>query len=440
MAAVDNTLDYMDQASFLGLRALGHGPVIQFTWVYRHRVDLDALHRFHRDLGRGLLGRRVERSALPFGRHRWVADCGPDIEIARTRRPAAGIPDWADEQIVRRIDPEHGPSWRLAVQPLTEGGAGVTLVASHTVVDGVGMSVAVADAVEGRDRRLGYPAAGSRTRWQAIREDARQVVRSVPEVAGSVIGAAHLARGKRDDIGPRTTAPAEAGPGPVLRIPSVTVHVDTDEWDHRGAALGGTSNSLVIGFATRLAHHLGWVREAGSVAVSMPVNERGPGDTRGNALTAVSLTTDPEVVLGDLSGVRAAMKAALSGLGETRDELLAPLPLTPLVPRALARRLEGMVLRVKEVGCSNIGDLDPAINRPDGTDAESFAIRMGENLTAAQRRQAGGVFFPVVSGRVHGRLFVSIGFADATGSNTRAELAAVAQRALEDFGLRGDVE
>jgi hypothetical protein len=46
----------------------------------------------------------------------------------------------------------------------------------------------------------------------------------------------------------------------------------------------------------------------------------------------------------------------------------------------------------------------------------------------------------VLSGRVHGRLFLSIGFADAQRANTRADLAAVAQRTLADFGLGGDVE
>jgi len=75
---VDNTLAYIDQASFLGLRALGRGPLIQFTWVYDRPVDVEGLRRFHRNLGHGLLGRRVERSPLPFGRHRWVAFTGPE--------------------------------------------------------------------------------------------------------------------------------------------------------------------------------------------------------------------------------------------------------------------------------------------------------------------------------------------------------------------------
>jgi len=89
---MDNTLDYIDQASFLGLRALGHGPVIQFSWIYGHDVDLDALRRFHHNLGRGLLGRRIQRSPLPFGRHRWIAWPGPaDIAVEAAALPRSEV-------------------------------------------------------------------------------------------------------------------------------------------------------------------------------------------------------------------------------------------------------------------------------------------------------------------------------------------------------------
>ena len=115
MAVVDNTLDYMDQASFLGLRARGRDPLIQLFWLYDHDVDLEQLRRFHHLLGKGLLGRRIERSPIPFGRHRWVAWPGPDdIEIAPTPRPRAEVREWAVEPSAKPIDPERGPSWRLA--------------------------------------------------------------------------------------------------------------------------------------------------------------------------------------------------------------------------------------------------------------------------------------------------------------------------------------
>ena len=85
----DNTLAYMDQGSYLGLRALRRGPVIQYVWIYERGVDMDGLRRFHRNLADGLLGRLVERSSLPFGRHHWVSSGEPggiDVSAAERRR------------------------------------------------------------------------------------------------------------------------------------------------------------------------------------------------------------------------------------------------------------------------------------------------------------------------------------------------------------------
>jgi len=443
VTAVNNTIDFIDQASFLGLRALGHGPLIQFTWIYRNGVDLEALGGFHRRLAYGLLGRRIERSPLPFGRHRWIAWSGPaDIEVAAGVRPPGEITMWLDEQAALPVDPEYGPSWRLAVQPLTDGGSVVTLVASHTVADGVGLALAVTDAAKGVTRDLGYPPAGARTTGRALREDARRFIRDLPSMAGAVVAAARIARN-----GAKDTPPAAPGANLVgatatrpVTMPSVTVRVGLDEWDERAAELGGTSTTLALGFSARLGRRLGWVTPGGSVILSVPVNERIDGDTRGNALTGVRLTVDPDVVCADLTGLRAGLKDALSTLAQARNELVAPLPLTPLVPRALARRLEGVVGGTAVIGCSNLGGLDPAVNRPDGTEADDFAIRMAEHITLGHLHRFGGTFFPVVTGRVHGTLFISVGFCNGDGSTTRDQLHEIAESALGDFGLTGTID
>lgn len=440
---MDSTLAHIDQASFLGLRALGHGPLIQFTWIYRRDVDLEALRCFHRNLGRGLIGRRIERSPLPFGRHRWITWSGPaDIEVGPGVRPRSEIVDWTDEQAALPIDPEWGPSWRLAVQPLTEGGTAVTLVASHTVADGVGMLLAVVDAVQGVTHDLGYPRAGSRTKGRALLEDSARFVRDLPEMARAVKAAVHLARTSRDDVsqGVRGATGIRERDSLTVTVPSLTVRIDLNEWDRRAEELGGTSNSLFLGFATRLGRRLHWTAPDGSVTLSLPVNERIEGDTRGNALTGVRLTADPEVVNIDLTAVRAEMKAALSTLGEVRNELLAPLPLTPLVPKVVARRLEGLVVSSAVIGCSNLGDLDPAVNRPDGNDADLFAVRLAERITRTQARRSGGVFFPLASGRLAGTIFINVGYCDADGSTTREELSALVRDALDDMGLSGSFD
>ncbi|MGI9125828.1 MAG: hypothetical protein ACR2JM_13910, partial [Mycobacterium sp.] len=189
----------------------------------------------------------------------------------------------------------------------------------------------------------------------------------------------------------------------------------------------------------RLGGRLGWTSPDGSVTLSLPVNERVEDDTRGNALTAVRLTADPAAVAADLSGLRAGLKAALATQAQARNELLGPLPMTPLVPKALARRLEGVVGGEAVIGCSAIGEVDPAANRPDGTDADQFAIRMCEKISRAHLRRFGGTFFPVVSGRVRGTLFLSISYSNAEGTTTRDELARVVDDVLTDFGLTGTI-
>src|SRR5690349_835885 len=103
----DDRLALVDQAFFAGHRAAGQKDVMQVVWTYEHPIDWDGLRRFHHNLGRGLLGRLIERSPLPFARYRWVSDRGPsDIEIIECARPRAELSDWADERSQLGADPE----------------------------------------------------------------------------------------------------------------------------------------------------------------------------------------------------------------------------------------------------------------------------------------------------------------------------------------------
>lgn len=218
-------------------------------------------------------------------------------------------------------------------------------------------------------------------------------------------------------------------------MPSVTAQIDTAQWDERADSLGGTSNSLLLGVAARLGRRSGWSPAAGPVTLSVPVNERTPADTRGNALTAVTVVADPDAVTTDLRPLRRQIKESLSTLGEVRDGLFAPLPLVTLTPRALARKLEQTVVPTGVVGSSNLGELDAAINRPDGTEAEFFAVRLSEALTRADVHRTGGAFYPVLSGRVGDSLFVSVGYTNRDATTTRAEVFDVVRATLGDFGL-----
>ena len=176
----------MDQASFLGLRATGLGQLVQWVWVYRARGRLDGLERFHHNLGHGLLGRRIERSPLPFGRHRWVTSAqAPAIDVAERARPRAELSDWADERAQLPIDPEWGPGWHLGVLPLTDGSTAVSLVASHCLVDGLGGALAIADAVKGETRAISaIRRPRSRTRLRAVVPTPARPCRGCPKSPG----------------------------------------------------------------------------------------------------------------------------------------------------------------------------------------------------------------------------------------------------------------
>lgn len=442
---VDNTLAYIDQASFLGLRALGRGPLIQFTWVYDRPVDLDGLRRFHRHLGHGLLGRRVERSPLPFGRHRWVASPGPaDLDVAAADRPRSDVWSWADERASMPIDPEWGPQWHLGVQPLQDGGSAVSLVVSHTTGDGLAIGLAVADAVKGVRHDLGYPAPSSRTRRQAMAEDAREAARAVPELGRAVAATVRVARSQRDDLASSMSsarAQVASGESRTVVAPCAVALVDIGHWDGRAKALGGNSNSLLAGLAARLGHLLGRTDDNGRVTLSCPVSERGPGDTRGNALTEARVVADPVAVTTDLTTLRGDMKRAFAALRDKPNELLAPLPLTPLTPQLLVRRLESMIVeRGAPIGCSNLGGLDPAVNRPDGTDALFMAPRIVEpKITSTILDRSGGLLF-IGSCRLNGRVSVTVAAWQPGGANTKAALREVVVRALDDMGISGTVE
>ena len=153
----------------------------------------------------------------------------------------------------------------------------------------------------------------------------------------------------------------------------------------------------------------GRVTADGFVTLALPVNERADGDTRANAITAVDITVDPAAATTDLREIRAAIKQALIRRQEVPDERWALLPLTPLLPQWLIRRMAGVALGgATTSGSSNLGALNPAANRPDGTDADYFAMRtLYPGVTKATLHRTGGLL-GLLSGRVHGQVFVSV--------------------------------
>ncbi|WP_293320756.1 hypothetical protein [Mycobacterium sp.] len=443
---MDNRLAHMDQVSFLGVRALGYGALVQFNWIYNRPVDVEGLRRFHRNLGYGLLGRRVECSPLPFARDRWVVYRGPaDVDFAESPRPRAEVSAWLLERARLPLDPEYGPSWHLAALPLDDGGTAITLVTSHTLVDGLGILQAITDASNGRTRYLGYPHPGSRTRRRALLEDARQTIASVPELARALRATARIARKQRKEVAASiTSAPPSArvaGADEPAGVPTLTAYIDLAEWDACAKNARGNSFTLFAGFAGRLGVRMGRVCDDGTVTLSFPISERTADDTRGNALVFPTVSVDPTHLSSNLEEVRLKFKQTFADLSEITEELLAPLPLTSMTPKWVARRAAGMGLgaAANPIGCSNVGELDPAVNRPDGGEADYASGRLIEpGITKRTLERMGGQLF-MVSGRGRGKLWISINAYLAGRTNSTAALVEDTVNTLAEFGLTAEI-
>jgi diacylglycerol O-acyltransferase / wax synthase len=436
---MSNVLDLVDQAVFEFERATGATSRGQVVWIYNRAVDIDGLRRFHRHLQQGRLSRRIERSPLPFGRHRWVSSAQSELEIVSTPRPREEFDAWLAEQANRPLDVEHGSPWHLAVLPFTDGGAGISLVASHTVADGMGGCLAIMEAASGYDSAIDVPAAGSRRRWRALREDARQTVRDIPAIRRALVAAARSARAARRERASATTPTPPAlstGADEPITLPTATIFVDADEWTARANALGGTSNSLLAGVAARLAERAGRVTADGLVTLGVPVNQRTANDTRANAVTNVDVTVDATRATTDLSAIRSATKQALLHRQEVPDARMALLALVPLLPKRLVRRWVNVYTpSTTSVASSQLGAAPSIVNRPDGTDADYISLlSVCLGVTKATVQLSNGMM-ALISAEVNGRVFVSV-LAYQPGSVTsNDELRQVLSSIMDDFSL-----
>ena len=443
-ARLDNRLAFLDQATFLSSRATGRSQLMQIVWIYEHPVDFDALKRFHSSMEHGLVGRLIERSPLPFGRHRWVSSDGPsDMDIADRPRPRREVTDWADERAGLPIDPEWGPGWHIAAQPLTDGSTAISGVVSHCLADGIGGMVAIIDAAMGNMRDFGYPPARSRTRLRAVVADARETWQDAPEAARALAALAKvLFRHRHDSARPAASRPTAIIGDDADRdivVPTATTYVDLDEWDARAKALGGNSYSLFAGLAAKLGERMGRRRADGTVDLLIPISDRTPDDTRANAMSHAKVSVDPTPVTTDLSGVRVMLRQALKTAREAPNEAAQFFPLAPFIPKRAMQRMVDVLFGFADfpVICSNLGDLPVEIGRPDGTDAEYVMLRaVDQNVTRRYMESIGGQLV-VVGGRVVGRMSICVAAYQPGGINSKSHLRELVANTLAEFDLTG---
>lgn len=440
-AGSDDVLCYMDQGSFVGLRALGRGPALHLTWLYPHAIDEAAVRQFSERLARGLLGRLLQRSPLPWGRHRWVANPVPGpVTCFRDPLPNECLPKLRRVLLDLPVDPERGPGWRLAVQALEGGGCALTMLVSHTIADMQATNQAIADAVAGRRLDHGLPAPSWRWSPVMLARDSVESLRALPGVWRALVALVRRSRKGRAGLS-RSSSRARSSHDhfePAADVPLVQVVMDAGACQQRASDLSVASNTLIMAFVARLAFRMGRVDASGRVKLVLPVSDRHSGDRRGNALRSITVMADPHACHNYPRALQRDLKAALASLIRHGDDLSPLFPLIPYVPLWLARRLERAALGADlPVGCSLIGELPLDMNRPCG-EALLLQISILERYTASELERLGGVLF-IPCYRVGERLFFTVSGYVPDRATTRAELAPFVRDALADMGLCGTV-
>lgn len=438
----DDVLCLADQGSFLGLRALGRGPVLQFTWRLAQQPDEVAVRVLNARLAQGLFARLLQRSPVPWGRHRWVrsatpppvtwlAHPGPSDDPQECRKALLGLD----------VDPERGPGWRMVVQPLRGGGGALSVLVSHTIADGEACIKTITDAIAGRNIELGYPVAPRRWSTAHLLQDGVDSLRALPRV-WRALQTLHRRRPSAS-IPPREPLPGPLrsprdGSSQAVDMPFLLLTMAGTAVEARARDLGVAVNTLLAGLAVRLAQGMARVDASGRVKLVLPVSDRRPGDTRGNALRAVTVMAEPETSRQNPRQLQRDIRGVMTTLLRQGDEVSALFPLIPFVPLWLARRLERMALGSGlPVGCSILGTLPPEMEHPCGV-ASSLEIALLERYTVEDLERLGGLLF-LVCYRSGGRLFVTVSGHAPCHITTRDELAPHLNTALADLGLSGTV-
>ncbi len=266
---------------------------------------------------------------------------------------------------------------------------------THCLTDGIGGCLAIVEAACGYDAAIDWPAAGSRRRWRALREDARQTMRDIPSYSAAPPSPPHDSPGEPAAMPQRPPPPPPSG-----RRRRRTHHSPNGNGLHRCRRvgrprdpLGGTSNGC-----SRV-----WRPASPSAWDELPQTARSPGAAcqraRGRRHPRqrhhdVDITVDPAPATTDLRDIRAAIKQALIRHREVPDERQVLLPLVPLLPQAAGQANGQRGRRRRDQSLSHPTWVRPtaAVYRPDGTAADHFAmLSRCQGVTEAMMDRLGGL-------------------------------------------------
>jgi len=373
-AASANRLTFDDALFATMRRALGVPVASQTVWRFDSALDAAAVERLQHHLAHGPLNRVAVRSAVPGARDRWVrGSVTRPLEVAPQPLAEDEVMGWVEAHAATDLDPEHGPTWSLALARTTAGGSVLSFVTSHVVADG-SLKLLALDAA-GRGMQLARLPDDDLPDLQVrLRDDLADAAGQVAGAARGLAGAA--LRRSRPAPPPRPTPTVEPGePSPPV---VVVCDVPAQEWERVAGDGAGSANSLLVAACVESLLAAGWATPGDTVPVAMPVSTRREGDLRSNASTGVSVRveTAADGTVPSLADVRTASKAAFAALadGGRHDPLALARALLPLVPDALVRRL-APTWPVPLVLASNLGRVSPAVEAPCGVPASAVLNR-----------------------------------------------------------------
>jgi hypothetical protein len=174
------------------------------------------------------------------------------------------------------------------------------------------------------------------------------------------------------------------------------------------------------------------------------MSDRTEGDTRAVAVSSARVSVDPTRITTDLRDARAAVKQALTTLGETPDESLQFAALTPFTPKRTWKRGVDATFADPDrpVVCSNLGDVGSMVGWVDGTHCDyAYARGTRQHVTRQSLERAGGQM-QVLSFRtpVLSKIFTHVLAYQPGAENTKPALRELAARTLAEFGLTGEID
>jgi hypothetical protein len=416
---------------------------LHFTWIYPHRLEVAAVDLFNERIARGLLGRLLQRSPLPFGRHRWVVNSAPaPITWVLEEISADRLPAWRSSLVDLPVDPEYGPGWRLAVQCIEGGGCAMSILISHTIADCQAALQAIVEASTDSAFQPRFPIASRRWSFNRILRDSQECLRALPDVLRALSLLVRQGNIRDNNLLRSAGRPHLTGAHEfetVVDVPLVSVVMDSVEFAGRAQSLNVASNSLFMLLAVRLAFRMGRVNPEGHVNLVLPVSDRRAGDTRGNALSSVTIVADPELCIKEPLRLQRQARSALTKLIRNGDPLTTLLPLVPFIPLALVRHLEDALLGTDlAVACTLLPPVRPELGR---VCSEASFLQMSglERYTAPVLARMGGRLY-LTCYRFGEREVVTISGYSPKFATTRSAIAELVRDSLADIGLRGTVD